>query len=89
MRQRYRDLHGGRDPSPDDLIFPKEDGGMYTIQAVSDAIYALKWNYRITAHGARSTIKAWFDANGEDTSLLVYQFDHQSPESGAMKFYDS
>jgi hypothetical protein len=89
MRQRYRDTHGGREPSPDDLIFPKEDGGLYSGNAINDAIKALKWNYRITAHGARNTIKNWFDANGEDTTLLVYQFDHKSPESGAMQFYDS
>jgi integrase len=90
MRQRYRDLHDGRDPSPDDLIFPNEgSGGMFSAQDISYVIKTLKWSYRITAHGARNTIKNWFDANGEDTSLLVYQFDHRSPESGAMKFYDS
>jgi hypothetical protein len=89
MLQRYRDLHDGRDPSPDDLIFPKEDGGMYSGNAINDAIKALKWKYRITAHGARNTIRNWFQENGEDTSLLVIQFDHKTTESGAMKFYDA
>jgi hypothetical protein len=89
MRQRYRDTHGGCEPSPDDLIFPKEDGGLYSGNAINDAIKALKWNYRITAHGARNTIRNWFQENGEDTSLLVIQFDHKTTESGAMQFYDA
>jgi integrase len=89
MRQRYRDTHGGCEPSRDDLIFPKESGGLYAIQATSDVMKALKWDYRITAHGARNTIRNWFQKNGKDTSLLVIQFDHRPPESGAMKFYDA
>lgn len=89
MRQRYRDTHGGCEPSGDDLIFPKEDGGLYAPNALTDAIKALKWDYRITAHGARNTIRNWFQKNEKDTSLLVIQFDHRPTESGAMKFYDA
>ena len=58
---------------------------MYSGNAINDAIKALKWDYRITAHGARNTIRNWFQKNGKDTSLLVIQFDHRPTESGAMK----
>jgi integrase len=86
MRRRFK-VATGRDPSDDDPIFPKQDGGREILdeKASSDQINKLKWDYKITAHGFRTTLVNWGEANGHPVHLIERQLGHL--EQGVRRRY--
>jgi integrase len=86
MRRRFK-AATGRVPSDDDPIFPKQDGGREILddKASSDQINKLKWDYKIHAHGFRTTLVNWGEANGYDVHLIERQLGHL--EQGVRRRY--
>jgi integrase len=86
MRRRFK-AATGREPSDHDPIFPRQDGGREILdeKASSDQINKLKWDYKITAHGFRTTLVNWGEANGHPIDLIERQLGHL--EQGVRRRY--
>jgi integrase len=65
------------DQDPKALVFQSPHGGEYDVNACWQLITkTLKWDPPITAHGFRTTLTHWCNANGFAPRLINRQLDH-------------